>query len=60
MSDMPERCVNKREEKQNDISRLQLNGGKIMGIFDWAFGDTDNEDAQLEDMIFMDMDDEDD
>ena len=28
------------------------------GIFDWLFGDTDDEDAQLEDMILMDMDDE--
>ncbi len=31
-----------------------------MGIFDWLFVDTDDEEAQLEDMIFMDMDDEDD
>ncbi len=30
-----------------------------MGIFDWLFGDTDDEEAQLEDMILMDMDDED-
>ena len=29
-----------------------------MGIFDWLFGDTDDEDAQLDDMILMDMDDE--
>ena len=27
-----------------------------MGIFDWIFGDTDDEDAQLDDMILMDMD----
>ena len=31
-----------------------------MGIFDWLFGDADDEEAQLEDMILMDMDDEDD
>ena len=30
-----------------------------MGIFDWLFGDTDDEETQLEDMILMDMDDED-
>ena len=30
-----------------------------MGIFDWLFGDTDDEEAQLDDMILMDMDDED-
>ena len=29
-----------------------------MGIFDWLFGDTDDEEAQLEDMVLMDMDDE--
>ena len=29
-----------------------------MGIFDWLFGDTDDEEAQLDDMILMDMDDE--
>ena len=34
--------------------------GGNMGIFDWLFGDIDDEEAQLEDMIFMDMDDEDD
>lgn len=32
----------------------------FLEIFDWLFGDTDNEDAQLEDMNLMDMDDEDD
>ena len=31
-----------------------------MGIFDWLFGDTDDEEAQLEDMLLMDTDDEDD
>ncbi len=31
-----------------------------MSIFDWLFGDTDDEDEQLEDMLLMDMDDEDD
>lgn len=31
-----------------------------MGIFDWLFGDADDEDNELEDMILMDMDDEDD
>ena len=31
-----------------------------MGIFDWLFGDTDDEEAQLDDMILMDMDDEND
>lgn len=31
-----------------------------MGIFDWLFGDTDDEEAQLEDTILMDMDDQDD
>ena len=31
-----------------------------MGIFDWLFGDTDDEEAQLEDMILMEMDGEDD
>ena len=31
-----------------------------MGIFDWIFGDTDDEKAELDDMILMDMDDEDD
>ena len=31
-----------------------------MGIFDWLFGDTDDEEAELDDMILMDMDDEDD
>ena len=31
-----------------------------MGIFDWLFGDTDDEEARLDDMILMDMDDEDD
>ena len=31
-----------------------------MGIFDWLFGDTDDEDTQLEDVPLMDMDDEDD
>ena len=31
-----------------------------MGIFDWLFGDTDDEEAQLDDMILMDMDDEED
>ena len=31
-----------------------------MGIFDWLFGDTDDEDAQLEDMFLMDRDEEDD
>ena len=31
-----------------------------MGIFDCLFGETDDEEAQLEDMILMDMDDEDD
>ena len=31
-----------------------------MGILDWLFGDTDDEDAQIEDMLLMDMDDEDD
>ena len=31
-----------------------------MGIFDWLFGDIDDEDVQLEDMILMDMDGEDD
>lgn len=30
-----------------------------MGIFDWLFGDTDDADAQLDDMLLMDMDDED-
>ena len=30
-----------------------------MGIFDWLFGDTDDEEAQLDDMVLMDMDDED-
>ena len=30
-----------------------------MGIFDWIFETTDDEDAQLDDMILMDMDDED-
>ena len=34
--------------------------GGFMGIFDWLFGDTDDEEAQLDDMILMDMDDEDD
>ena len=29
-----------------------------MGIFDWLFGDTDDDDAQPLDMILMDMDDE--
>ena len=29
-----------------------------MGAFDWLFGDTDDEEAQLDDMILMDMDDE--
>ena len=29
-----------------------------MGVFDWLFGDTDDEEAQLDDMILMDMDDE--
>ena len=29
-----------------------------MGIFDWLFGDTDDEEAQLDDIILMDMDDE--
>ena len=29
-----------------------------MGIFDWLFGETDDEEAQLDDMILMDMDDE--
>ncbi len=31
-----------------------------MGSFDWLFGDTDVEEAQLDDMILMDMDDGDD
>ena len=31
-----------------------------MGIFDWLVGDTDDEEAQLDDMILMDMDDEED
>ena len=31
-----------------------------MGIFDWLFGNTDDEEAQLDDMILMDMDDEND
>ena len=31
-----------------------------MGSFDWPFGDTDDEEVQLEDMIIMDMIDEDD
>lgn len=30
-----------------------------MGIFDWLFGDTEDEEAELDDMILMDMDDED-
>ena len=30
-----------------------------MGIFDWLFGDTDDEDAYIENMIPMDIDDED-
>ena len=34
--------------------------GGDMGIFDWLLGDTDDEEAHLEDMILMDMDDEDD
>ena len=34
--------------------------GGNMSIFDWLFGDTDDEDEQLEDMLLMDMDDEDD
>ena len=29
-----------------------------MGIFDWLFGDADDEETQLEDMILMDIDDE--
>ena len=33
--------------------------GGNMGIFDWLFGETDDEEAQLDDMILMDMDDED-
>lgn len=57
---LAERCANKKEGNQNHISRFQFNKGKIMGIFDWLFGDTDDEEAQLEDTILMDMDDQDD
>ena len=29
-----------------------------MGVFDWLFGDSDDEDAQLDDILLMDTDDE--
>ena len=40
---LAEQCANKKEGNQNHISRFQFNKGKIMGIFYWLFGDTDDE-----------------